>query len=330
MRRSLNALILLALMPIAAGAEELAIVGKQAISRAEVEEAVEDQLDELEAQRYEILRGGIDHLVARSLIEQEAASRGTTAEALQKTEIIDKAGEPTEAEIQKLYDDNRAQMEGQTLDQVKGQIVQYLKQGRMQTRAQALIAELKKKYPTKIMLRPKTVEVGVGSRPLRGGDTAPVTIVEFSDYECGFCKRSEPTVKKVLELYGDKVRLAYRDFPLPLHANARPASEAAHCAADQGEFWKYHDELMAASDLSVDTFKTIAKKTGLDEKKFEDCLAAERFDTKIDEDMAAGEAAGVTGTPAFFINGRMLEGAQPLEKFQEVIDEELELAEAAS
>jgi protein-disulfide isomerase len=326
----LNVLIGLVLLPTVAGAEELATVGKQSITREQVEAVVEDQLDELEAQRYQILRNGIDHLVARSLIEQEAAARGTTPEALQKSEIIDKAGQPADADIKKLYDDNQAQMEGQSLEQVKDQLVQYLMREQAQTRARAFIAELKKKYPTKVMLRPKTTEVGLGSRPLRGGDKAPVTIVEFSDYECGFCKRSEPTVKQVLELYGNKVRLAYRDFPLDFHANARPASEAAHCAAEQGVFWKYHDELMAASDLSTANFKTIAAKTGLDEKKFEECLAADRFEGKIDEDMAAGEAAGVSGTPAFFINGRMLEGAQPLEKFREIIDEELELAGAKS
>jgi protein-disulfide isomerase len=318
------------MLPALAGADTLATVGKKSISRADVEKEVQQQLDELEEQRYEILRSGIEQLVATELIAQEAAARGVAVEELQKTEIVDKAGTPSDEDVKKLYDENQAQMGGQSLDQMKDRLVQYLAQQRMQERAMAFIAELKKKYPTKVMLRPKTVEVGLGSRPPLGNAKAPITIVEFSDYECPFCKRAEPTVKEVLKLYGDKVRIAYRDFPLPFHANARPASEAAHCAAEQGKFWEYHDKLMTTEDLTADSLKALAKSTGLDEAKFGECIAADRFEARIDEDVAAGQAAGVSGTPAFFINGRMMDGAQPVEKFKEIIDEELEYAGSKS
>lgn len=326
MYRTLSFILMFALLPLAAGAETLATVGDKTISRADVEKEVQPQLNELDEQRYEIIRSGIDQLVATTLIEQEATARGVTIEELQKVEIIDKAGAPTDAEVQQLYDANQAQMGGQSLEQMKERLVQYLTQQSAQTRALEFVSELKKKYPTKVMLRPKTVEVGLGSRPALGKADAAITIVEFSDYECPFCKRAEPTVAEVRKLYGDKVRIAYRDYPLPFHQNARPASEAAHCAAEQGKFWEYHEKLMATDDLTADSFKALAKTTGLDEKKFAECIAADRFAAEIDKDMADGEAAGVKGTPAFFINGRMIDGAQPLEKFQEIIDEELEFA----
>ncbi len=330
MRKILVVSFTVALLPALAGAETVATVGKKSVTRDAVEKEVQDQLDDLEQQRYDILRAGIEQLVATELIEQEAAARGVSADALQNTEIVEKSTKPSDEEVKKLYDDNQAQMGGQTLDQMKERLAQYLMQERMQKRALEFIAELKKKYPTKILLRPKTIDVGLGSRPPFGDAKAPITIVEFSDYECPFCKRAEPTVKEVLKFYGDKVRLAYRDFPLPNHTNARPASEAAYCANEQGKFWQYHDKVMAASDLSAANLKALAQTAGLDEKKFDECVSADRFEAKINEDITAGEAAGVSGTPAFFINGRMMDGAQPLEKFKEVIDEELEFAGSKS
>ena len=108
-----------------------------------------------------------------------------------------------------------------------------------------------------------------------------------------------------------------------MHTNARPAAEAAGCANEQGKFWEYHEKLMSAKDLSTDNMKKLAGEVGIDQKKFDECLAANKFADAIAKDVAAGEAAGVNGTPAFFINGRMLDGAQPFEKFKEIIDEEL-------
>jgi protein-disulfide isomerase len=130
-------------------------------------------------------------------------------------------------------------------------------------------------------------------------------------------------MRKVLETYGDLVRLSYRDYPLEFHANARPASLAAHCANAQGKFWEYHDKLMASDSLSSDALQLIADEVGLDRGKFDPCLANQEYASAIDADVAAGEKAGVNGTPAFFINGRMLDGAQPFEAFRELIEEEL-------
>src|SRR5262249_6172616 len=160
-------------------------------------------------------------------------------------------------------------------------------------RRQEYLGELKKKYKTTVALKPPKMEVGKGSTPPLGKKDAPVTIVMFSDYECPYCKRSEGTVEEVMKAYKDKVELYYRDFPLPFHANARPASEAARCANAQGKFWEYHNKLMASEDLSKDALKKMAGETGLDQAKFAECVDKGTYKKDVDADVAAGEAVGI-------------------------------------
>ena len=324
MRNALFVAMALGLASSMATAEPLATVGKKTIDRNDVEKAVKAQLIEVENQRYTVMRGGVDQLVAEALFEQEATSRGVTVEQLQQVEIVDKIKQPTDEEIKKVFDENKEQLGDTPYEQVKDQISEYLMHKATAVQRQALIDSLKKKYPTKVMLKAPVVQVALGSTPPKGNPKAPVTIIEFSDYQCPFCKRVEPTVQEVLKTYGpDKVRFAYRNFPLPMHEAARPAAEAAGCAADQGKFWEYHEKLMAATDLTPPNLKTMAGQVGIDEKKFDECVAKQKFKDAVEKDIKAGEEAGVSGTPAFFINGRMIDGAQPLEKFKEIIDEEL-------
>src|SRR5215475_3055468 len=237
------------LAPVLCAAEPVATVGGTPISREDLEKHVKPKLIEIDNQRYEALSEGLDEMISEQLIEKEAKSRNVTTEQLVATEVNAKVPQPTDAEIQKVYDENKAQLQGQTLEQVKPRIVEFLKQQKGAERQEAFITELKGKYKTTIALKPPKVEVSTAGRPARGGsEQAPVTIVEFSDYECPFCKRAEPTVKKVLDTYGDKVRLVYRHYPLEFHATARPAAEASACAAAQGKFWEYHDKLFTSSD----------------------------------------------------------------------------------
>jgi protein-disulfide isomerase len=312
--------------PAAAGnGDKVATVGTRTITRAELEDHVRPKLVEIESEKYEALRDGLDELIADELEKQEAKARGTTVDELQRQEVAAKIAPPTDEEVQKVYDENKAQLGGQTLEQIKPRIVEYLKQQKTDQRRTAFIEELKKKYKTTVALRPPVIDVATAGRPEKGGGAkAPVTIIEFSDYQCPFCGRAEGTVDQVMKAYGDKVRLVYRDFPLPMHPQARPASEAANCAGAQGKFWEYHETLFKnQTALGEDKLKEYAKNLGLDQAKFDQCLATKPFKGAIDKDIAEGSKVGVTGTPAFFINGRMLSGAQPFDKFKEVIDEEL-------
>ncbi|HYD47372.1 MAG TPA: thioredoxin domain-containing protein [Terriglobales bacterium] len=316
----LAALALLA-GPVAA-ADSVATVGNRTISRAELEKRIRPKLVEIESQRFEALSEGLDAMVEEELLAQEAKARGVSVDELQKTEIEAKVKAPTDAEARALYEEHKDEIQG-TYEQVQSQLVEYMKRQQAVTVRQEYIDGLKKKYPVKIALEAPKVEVSAGGRAARGGKNAPVQIISWSDYECPFCKRAEPTVEQVLKEYGDKVSFVHRDFPLDFHQHAEKAAEAAHCAEAQNKFWEYHSKLFATQDLSEPSLKTIAKDLGLDTAKFDACLASGQYKAAIQKDVEDGAAAGVAGTPAFFINGRMLSGAQPYEKFKEVIDAEL-------
>ena len=160
--------------------------------------------------------------------------------------------------------------------------------------------------------------------PLRALRPRTITIVEFSDFQCPFCRAAEASLKQVRQKYGDQVKLVYMDFPLGFHPHSMDAARAARCAADQDRFWQFHDALfLDQKKLEPENLKQTAAKVGLDSDKFNACFASNRHDAGIRQDMAEGNSLGVTGTPTFFVNGRELVGAQPPPKFDEVIDEEL-------
>ena len=176
------------------------------------------------------------------------------------------------------------------------------------------------------MLEPPRQVVSAANSPAKGSTSAPIEMIEFSDFQCPFCLRADPTVRQVLGTYGDRIRFVYRHNPLPNHPNARPAAEAAACAGEQGKFWPYHDRLFAnPTKLSDADFKQAAVELGLNAPQFNACVDTHKLKAQVDADIKDGEEAGVNGTPAFFVNGRMISGAQPYDVFKKMIDEELEL-----
>ncbi|MBZ4416433.1 thioredoxin domain-containing protein [Myxococcus sp. RHSTA-1-4] len=174
---------------------------------------------------------------------------------------------------------------------------------------------------------PPVQKVDVGNAPVKGAKNAPVTIVAFSDFECPFCSRVLPTLKQIEEQYGNKVKVAFKNQPLPFHQNAKPAAAAALAAHEQGKFWEMHDKLFANQRaLDRASLEKYAQELGLNMNKFKADLDSGKFNAQIDADAAEGQRLGASGTPTFFINGRTLVGAQPLEAFKRVIDEELKKA----
>src|SRR5450432_409663 len=168
----------------------------------------------------------------------------------------------------------------------------------------------------------------LGSAPVRGSKDAPVTIVMWSDFQCPFCSRVEPTITKVREEYKDKVRVAWKDLPLPFHQNAMPAALAARAAGEQGKFWEMHDKLFAnQANLDRPSLEKYATELGLNMGRFKAALDSEKFKKEIQADSDQGAKIGARGTPAFFINGKFLSGAQPFESFKAKIDAELKVAD---
>ena len=161
----------------------------------------------------------------------------------------------------------------------------------------------------------------VGSSPFKGPQDAKVTVVMFQDFQCPFSNRSQPTVKQLRELYPDKVKLVFKNFPLNFHKQAEIAAEAALAAGAQGKFWEMHDKIFAnQKNINLDSLKGYAQELNLDMKKFNEDLDTHRYKKTIDEDMKLATGAGVRGTPTFFINGKKLVGAKPVGAFQQMID----------
>lgn len=164
--------------------------------------------------------------------------------------------------------------------------------------------------------------VMTAGRPARGPDTAPVTIVEFTDYECPYCRdHFLKTLPLVLAQYGDRVRYVVMNFPIPrLHPDALGAAEAAECAADQGRFWEYHDRLFVASELDRAALESIAAQMHLDGAAFATCMDTRATSERVMSHIAQGRSLGVTGTPTFFVNGRVFHGAYPFDSFKSIIE----------
>lgn len=162
--------------------------------------------------------------------------------------------------------------------------------------------------------------------PSFGPQNAPITIIEFSDFECPFCTKWHQEVwPRIQEAYSDQVRLVYRDFPLiSIHSNAASAAEAANCAGEQDAYWEYHDKLFSGQyGLGSDAYQRYASDMGLNKAAFEECLESRRFQDEVEADYNYARNLGISSTPTFFINGIPLIGAQPFEVFQDVIEKEL-------
>lgn len=309
----------------------VARIGGKTITAGELDEAVKKELSQLEQQyqeqRYQIRRNQLESMLRSRAFDEKAKAKGVTREELVNQEVGAKIPEPSDDEIRALYE--RAKAGGQQLpplDQVKADIARFIKNQKGQGALAEYYEQLKKDMDIQMLLpayQPPKVAVDA-TGPSKGPATAPITIVEFSDYECPYCVRAEAVVKEVLAAYPDKIRVVYRDYPLPMHAKAPKAAEAAHCAGDQGKYWEMHDKLFAnAQKLDVADLKAHAREVGVDGAKFDQCLDSGEKAKVVEMHKKAGDDAGVSGTPAFFVNGRLLSGAQPLEAFRAIIDEEL-------
>ena len=313
------------------GTEVAARVGDRTITVKELEDrwTTNDPAEHAEAIRklYEGRRNALDEIIADMLISQAAKAKQLSPEAFTDAEVEKRAKKITDSDVVAFYQSNIGQMQGRSLEQMTPAITRFLEQQEEQSARQALVNELKKSGPpVRILLAAPRAEISLlAEDPIIGNTKAPVTIVEYSDFQCPFCLRAAPTLKRLREAYGDKVRVVWKDFPLTqIHPQAFKAAEAGHCAADQGKFWEFHDKLFGNQQaLQPEFLKQYAKDSGMDASKFDSCLDSSKYAERVRDSVAAGARLGVSSTPTVFVNGRMLEGAQPYEAFAAVIDEEL-------
>lgn len=315
---------------IPAPTDVVATVGSTSITLAQVDEkALQQPTGNFGAMKlvqalFEARRVAVEGLIEDELLAQDAKARKLDQATVIQQEITAKVAEPTDAEAALWFEQNQSRLQGTSLDQTATAIKSYLLQQRTLVARQRYMDGLRAKIATRIMLDPPRQVIAKADRPSMGPENAPIELIEFSDFQCPFCESAFPTVKQVLSTYGDRIHLVYRHYPLAIHPRARPAAEASQCAAEQGKFWQFHDKLFGdQSRLSDEDFKHDAAQLGLDTAQFNACVDSHKYGAEIDHDIRAGNEAGVSGTPAFYINGRMLSGAQPFEAFKRLIDEEL-------
>jgi len=303
--------------------QPVATVGGQAIYDEELLPTVQGQLFPLRNQEYEIKKRALDSLIEQKLLEAVAKKKGIETEKLLVQEVDSKVPEPGDAEVQAYYLAQKDRL-NRPFDEIKPQISQALKQAKIQQARQDYLKSLRSGNEVVVLLSPPKMQVAYDPTRLRGSPKAPVMIVEFSDFQCPYCHQVEPVVKELLAKYGDKVSLAYRDLPLKqIHPQAEIAAEASRCAGEQGKYWEYHDQLFNASKLDRDALLEYARNLKLDDKQFDSCLSKGKYHADVEKDLREGMQAGITGTPAFFINGVVLSGAEPKESFARIIDQEL-------
>ena len=325
------AIILVLALPRAVRAQDfdsspatvVATIGNHKITKGEVDDEIKPQIASMENQLYQARREAIDKLADKYVIDQAAKKAGLSPDAFMKKELAGKSKTVSEADAKSFYDQYKSRI-NQPYDQIKTRLIQALQRRNDQQARQKVIASLREDSHLQVMIEPPRMKVATAGYPSIGPRNAPVTIVEFADFQCPYCKRSEETVQELRKEYGDKVRLVFIDFPLSFHEHAFPAAEASHCAAEQGKFWEYHDELFKdQSKLDEKDLKATAARMKLNTKQFDACLDSHKYADQVRKEQSEGAALGVDGTPGFFINGRALTGAQPAPMFESLINEEL-------
>jgi protein-disulfide isomerase len=271
---------------------------------------------------------GLQRAIDDRLVERAAASaKQADVDTFLRESVTARVQEPTDAEVAAYYEERKS--EGvPPLAGIEEQVKASMLQERSRAAYEALLGELRATANIETRLpdvRPPAVDMTIPEHaPTYGNPQAAVRIVEFSDFECPYCARAAATVTELKAKYGDDVQLVFRHFPLSFHPNAKPAAELSQCANEQGKFWEVHDAIFANQEhLGAEALKAAAKKAGVDEKALEQCLASDQVRQQIETDLAEAQKLGVSGTPTFYVNGRLYNGAPTVEGFGQAIEAEL-------
>ncbi|MEI8347904.1 MAG: DsbA family protein [Pseudomonadota bacterium] len=302
-------------------------VGGVEVTEAELTKGIEAEIFEAESKVFEIKMNKLRALVLEKLMEKDPRKKGmNNDEFLDK--FIAKVGKPGKADVDKFIKERQIPQENVN-DELKGRVEQFLTMESKRKTIEKWMGEQTAKAPVEVyMVKPSrpVFDINLGDSPIVGKADAKVTVVEFTDFQCPFCSRAHATVTQLKKKYGDKVKFVIKNFPLPFHQDAKLAAQASLCANEQGIklMEKMNDAMFAEqSKLNKDGLLEMAKKSGIKADQFSTCLDSQKYAAKIDADVADGNKVGVNSTPTYFINGKMINGAQPVEVFSDLIDEEL-------
>lgn len=310
----------------------VAQAGDERITAAELDAELRGPLLQLRQQEYDLRRERLKKMLDERLLQREARSRGLSVEQLLAQEVEAGQKPPSPQAVAAFYEDYKGRMGGRSLAEVRPEIESFLGERQRRQRQVEYLAGLSQKAGARLLLEPPRFTLSLpASAPASGPADAPVVVVEYADYQCPYCQRAEENVQALLRRYAGRVRLVHRDYPLDNHAQARAAAEAAHCAGEQGRFFEYRHSLMVEpGDLQAADLRRRAEALRLDLPAFGTCLSTGRYRAQVEASLKEGQELGVSSTPTFFVNGRMVLGARPLEDFVEVVEEELKRAGGGS
>lgn len=305
----------------------VAKIGDVEISEQEMLKGIESQVYEAEEKLHELKMGRIRSLVLKSLMDADPRKKDlSNDEFLEK--YIASSVKVTDKDIENFITERKIPKENVN-DQIKEKVRQFIEMEKKKEAIENWIGEKTKKSPVEVYLaqpsRP-TFEVDLGNAPFTGAADAKVTIVEFSDFQCPFCSKGADVMNELKKKYGNKIKIAFKNYPLPFHTHAKDAAHAGLCVNEQSpeSFWKLHDLMFAdQTKLSKEDLKASVKKIGVKADLYDQCMASGKFMAAIEADMEQGKDLGVQSTPTFFVNGQLINGAHPVEVFSEIIDQEL-------
>jgi protein-disulfide isomerase len=303
-------------------------IGDEIITMEEITGLLQGQLAQIERQRHNLIDQRLRQLIDERLLTQEAARQGMTPEQLLEKKIHDTGLHLDGSEVSEFIRQNQTRLPPGDEFEVRMKVWDYLRAQKIERQRHALVERLRKQTEIVVYLEEPAgarVQVNTVTAFVRGPEDAPVTIVEFSDFQCPFCRAILPSIKALMLKYPEHLKLVFMDFPIKsLHPDAPKAHEAARCAGEQGKFWQYHDLLFDRSPRhSLDDLIQAAQNVGLDHAAFAECLASKRYQPSIQRHVEEGSRLGIAGTPTLFVNGRMVAGENPIVELPRLVEAEL-------
>lgn len=314
----------------AAGAAEATVAGEavavaqldgRLVTRNEFEQKTAKKLFQARNEFFKAETQALKDYVDQLLVDKQAREEGLSEQELfDKHVVATLPADPSDESLRVYYEGLDVE---KPFKEVRDQILNHLRQRRIERAKQAYLAELRQNAEIELLLTAPRASVSIDGSPVSGPADAPVLLVEFADYECPYCQQIQPQLERLRNDYEGRLAFVYKDMPLPNHANAQKAAEAAHCAGAQGKYWQLHDILAQSKQLELPHLKRLARSIGLDGESFDGCLDSGEKAPVVNASLEEAKSLGLEGTPSFFINGRFLSGALTYEELQAVVEEEL-------
>lgn len=301
----------------------IAKVGSSYLTLGDLQKKEEGKLLQAEYQYYLSERKALEELIDNQLLQDEAQKKNLSLNQLLDTEVYKDIKDPTEDQLHVYYEGLDTQ---EPYDAVRADVLQHIRELRRSKARAAYVDNLRKQARINVMLMPPTADIDTAKAYAKGSSKAPVTLVEFADYECPYCQKVNPQIQQLKKEYGDNLTIIYKDFPLPMHHGSEKAAEAARCAGEQGKFWEYHDVLFYSRQVEIPELKEHARVLKLDGDKFDACLDNGVEAAAVKKDLDEAKGLGLTGTPSFFVNGHFFSGVVDYGALKDMVNQQMNFA----